>query len=164
LESIDGPVIIHVDMSGTLRRSQTVGIAWTSATDHRGCSLDAALIRKLRQLDIEYSTIYALCIAALIRNHLDKISTIVICNDEPFCDVKAILETVFRNNEAWRQITVKSISEFRREMNDPFARSLADNIANAYRRRARRPNRHHLGVPLNVVPVTITTILELQNK
>ena len=91
----------------------------------------------------------------LRQNH--SIKKLVICNDEQFSYVRLYLQNLL----AERNIQITNISDYRKMFGRKVG-SLADNLANVYRRRALKPNRK--GKKLNVVPVSFNDLYEKWKK
>jgi hypothetical protein len=164
----------HVDMSGRFYRKQTVGIACVGVQSktHVGCILQKHLIRSVEKRlysddpKLDRAKLYSICIYLLIRRNLDKINTLVICNDENFDLVKACLHTILVAEKQPR-FAIISISDLKKRVGFDIE-SLADNYAKHYRKRALNRNKWNIGVKLNIIEVkykdieTYWEILEYQ--
>ncbi len=89
----------HIDLSRKFWERKTTGIACicVETKNHVGCALDFHLkkhvhykliINKSRQ---DYAMLYSICIYYLIKDILEEIDCLIICNDEDFKFVKKYL-------------------------------------------------------------------------
>jgi len=153
----------HIDTSGRIYKRQTIGIACVGADskEHNGCALKGNLIKFIQsnlcvgKIKEEHAKLYAICIYFLIRDKLDNISTLIICNDEDFTYVKEYLCILLRENSS--KIKIINISDFRKQLGRKIS-SLADNFAKCYRKRALRPTKRHNGKTLKITEVTYSMI------
>ena len=132
-------MIIHVDMSCKFYEGKKVGVAWIDSDkkEHKGMALSKNLIYKLNKslaADSDFPRLYAICIYLLIKNDLNRINKIIICNDEPFSDVKKYLTLLTCHQE--NLISIQSITEYKKELGKKKLKSKADSIVNSYRKRA----------------------------
>jgi len=146
----------HVDMCGKIKKMEKIGIACVGAISkkHNGCALKANLIEKIKKnLYSEephsgQSQIYAICIFLLIKDKLNEIKTLIICNDEKFELVKKYLVSLIGRMPPFQMI---SISNLRAKTG--IKDSLADNLAYSYRQRALKFHRQNRGKKLEVVEI-----------
>src|SRR3989344_1536072 len=95
----------HIDMSGRLYEKGNSGIACvgTKTKDHVGCAIKGRtkrLIEKnlcIGKIHEDYARIYAICIYFIIKDRINNIDTLIICNDEDFNYVKEYLYILFDN-------------------------------------------------------------------
>ncbi|HVA83016.1 MAG TPA: hypothetical protein VNF06_02525 [Candidatus Aquilonibacter sp.] len=154
------PEDFHVDMSGKLSRTSTVGIACLSPALklHSGCALSGELLKDLRKklfaptasLKRENAKIYAICIYLLINDRRPQIKRLIICNDENFELVKAYLSLLLEPNSITFEII--NIGDLRKIFGRNF-KSPADKYANKYRQRALEERNWEKGTALSVVKV-----------
>ena len=157
----------HIDMSGRIYENRTIGIAivGTETKINYGCALKGNLIKlikkKLFKKNIyeDSAKLYAICIFLILKEIIDNIHTLIICNDENFEVVKKTLEKLLGKYS----FVIISISEFRKRLGRNIG-SLADNYANIYRRRALKPNKISKGKELNIVQITYTIIKKYWEK
>ncbi|MBA7524779.1 hypothetical protein ES705_16921 [subsurface metagenome] len=153
----------HIDMSGRLYEKGTVGIACVGSNtkNHNGCALKGKMRRYIeKNLYIgsvykENAKIYAIAIYFLIRNNLENIDNLIICNDENFLYVREYL--YFLLDDFPYLINIINITEFQKKLGRKV-KSLADNYAKAYKKRGLKRNKWHVGIPLNVVVITFEMI------
>ena len=81
----------------------------------------------------------------------------VVCNDECFLYVKEYLNLLIR--EIPNKIKIISITELKEKLGKNV-KSLADNFAKHYRKRALKPNKWNNGKRLNVCKITTDMIIE----
>ncbi|MFH1590902.1 MAG: hypothetical protein ABIC95_03155 [archaeon] len=161
-------MLIHVDMSGQLNEKKAVGVAWYCAetSQHRGVALSPQFKKKVLSSvkDNEvFPKIYASCIFLLILDYLDDISSVVICNDEPFTLVKNHLSLLLG------EITdtppeILSKTQFQRNSGITRFRSPADNFANHYRKRGLKRRKLFQGKKLHIKQITVSEITALIKK
>jgi hypothetical protein len=152
----------HVDMSVRLYEEGNTGIACVAAQskEHNGCALSGRDKKKIDRnlcsgsIFQEHAKLYAIIIYYLIKNKLHKIKTLIICNDEDFVYVKEYLLLLLNGHNG---IEIINITEFQRRLGRKV-KSLADNQARHYRKRALKRNKWHVGVPLDVVDITYNMI------
>ncbi len=151
----------HVDMSGKIYEEKTIGIALvgTETKINYGCALKGNLIKLIKKelfkknpLD-DSAKLYGICIFLLVREIKEKISELIICNDENFEIVKKIIARLLRGTS----FEIINISQFRKRLGRNIG-SLADNYANIYRKKALKPTRLSKGKELHVVGVTYKLI------
>lgn len=155
----------HVDLSGRFYEKGNTGIACvnTKKSDHCGLAIrgrDKRLIEKRLfkgNFKEEDAKLYSICIYFLIKDKISKINNLIICNDECFLNVKEYL--ILLLGEDSDKIKIMSITEFKEKLGRNV-KSLADNFAKHYRKRALKPNRWSNGKKLNVVPITTDMITE----
>ncbi|MDO8563805.1 MAG: hypothetical protein Q7R87_02260 [Nanoarchaeota archaeon] len=155
----------HIDMSNRIYKKKTIGIACVSADkkEHIGCALKGNLIKKIEaelytsKVDEESAKLYAVCIYFLINNRLKDIETLIICLDEKFDYVKKFLVKLLGADSS--RINIISIIELRKKIGKKIG-SLADNMAECYRKRALKPTRWEDGKNLNIVEVDYSMIEE----
>jgi len=153
----------HIDLSIRLFDKGTTGIACVGAITkkHNGCALSNRLKRYVEKtlcvgsMKQERAKLYAICIYYLIRNNLEDIKTLIICNDEIFNYVREYLYILL--NDVPFSFRIISITEFQRKLGRNV-KSLADNFAKAYRKRGLKRNRWHVGKKLNVVEINYKMI------
>jgi len=153
----------HIDLSIRLFDKGTTGIACVGAKTkkHNGCALSSRLKKYINKtlcigsIKEERAKLYAICIYYLIRNKLEDIKTLIICNDENFNYVREYLYLLL--NDTTFSFRIISITEFQKRLGRKV-KSLADNFAKAYRKRSLKRNRWHVGKKLNVVEITYNMI------
>lgn len=147
----------HIDMSGKLYAEGNCGIACINSRTriHNGCALSGRLKRLIEKnlfnttTAEDYAKIYAICIYYLIKDKVNEIENLIICNDEKFIYVKLYLEELFGVEPIPKII---SITEFQKKLGRKV-KSLADNAADSYRKRALKRNKWNIGIPLDVVEI-----------
>ena len=95
----------HIDMSGRFYEKGVTGISCVSSDtkNHNGCSLKGRTKRYLEKnlftssIHEEYAKLYAICIYFLIKNKLENMNTLIICNDENFIYVKKISQSTSKH-------------------------------------------------------------------
>jgi len=155
-------------MSGKIFEGLTIGIACVGAKSktHNGCALRGNLIKFIQKhlcigdIAEEYARLYAICIYLLIKDKLNEIESLIICNDEEFIYVKEYLIILLGGIPNFEII---NITEFRKTFGRKL-KSLADNFAKAYRKRALNKNKWEKGKALTVVNVDYKTIEEYWKK
>lgn len=153
----------HVDLSVLFFNKGTTGIACVGAItkNHVGCALKGRLKRYIdktlckNSVKKEHAKLYAICIYYLIRNNLEDIKRLIICNDEDFTYVKKYLSALLE--ETTFSFDIVSITEFQRNLGRKI-KSLADNFARAYRKRGLKKHRWNEGKRLNVIEITYNMI------
>lgn len=153
----------HVDLSNSLYRKGTTGISCINSKtkEHNGCALPNRMKRQIKSnlcigtIRESYAKFYSICIYFLIRNRLEKIKTLIICNDEEFSYVREYLYYLL--NDSLYRIHIINITEFQKQLGRKV-KSLADNSATAYRKRALKKTKWDIGIKLNVVDVTYEMI------
>lgn len=144
----------HIDMSGRIYEKRTIGIAClgVNSRTHNGCALRGRLIKRISselctgEPKVEDAMLYAICIFFLIKNRLNDIKSLTICNDEDIEYVRRFLMKLLGGNP---QFKIRSISELRKILGRDIS-SPADNFANRYRRRALQRNKWDNGTHINV--------------
>jgi len=157
----------HIDMSGRIYEGKNIGVAFfvPATKKHKGCALKGNLIKYIQKnlcqnsVDDEYAKLYAIIIFLLIKEDLDRIKSLIICNDENFVYVKKYLFKLIGENIDFE---IKNITEFRQIFGRKI-KSPADNFANCYRRRALNKNKWQNGKSLNVVQITFQEINNIWN-
>ncbi len=155
----------HIDLSGRFYEKGATGVACvnTKKSRHYGLAIKGrdknTIKKKLFSSDFkeEYARLYAICIYFLIKNNLSEIRDLVICNDECFLYVKEYLLLLLRGIP--HKIKIISITELKEKLGRNV-KSLADNFAKHYRKRALKPNRWNNGKKLNVCKITTNMITE----
>ena len=155
----------HIDLSGRFYEKGATGIACVNTGKSKHCGLaikgrDKNIIkRKLFSADFkeEYARLYSICIYFLIKDKLSEIKNLVVCNDECFLYVKEYLNLLIR--EIPNKIKIISITELKEKLGKNV-KSLADNFAKHYRKRALKPNKWNNGKRLNVCKITTDMIIE----
>ena len=155
--------IYHIDMSGRFYEKKTCGIACVNSlkTNHNGCALTHKLKRYIEknlcigEIKEDKARLYAICIYFLIKDKLEDIDTLIICNDESFIYVKEYLH--FLLEDPSNKIKIKSITEFQKKLGKKV-KSIADNFANAYRKRALKPTKRNIGIKLKVVEINYNIV------
>lgn len=161
------PRIYHIDMSGKWHQEGDIAIAVASEDkrDHRGVVLTRKLIRELDVnlgCDYDRPLLYAICSYYLIRENLEDIDTLVVCNDEPWHQVKDYLEALFYGEDRFFEIQAINITEYRKICGKPRLSSKAHGRANSYRKRgSKRAHRVSRGPKLNMVKVGYEQIEKL---
>jgi hypothetical protein len=151
----------HIDMSNRLFDEGPTGIACVGANtkQHNGCALNGRLKKYINNtLSIgtireDRAKIYAICIYYLIKDKISDIQTLIICNDEEFTYVKEYLLILLEQ----KPIEIIPIEEFKKRLGRNV-KSLADNWARSYRKRALKRHRWDCGRKLNVVEITYESI------
>ena len=154
----------HIDLSVRLYEEGSTGIACVSASkkDHCGCVLTSRVKRYIeKNLFIgkerqEYAKLYAICISYIIKDKMSKVRRLIICNDEEFLYVKEYLLAL-----ANPSFEVINISEFQNSLGRRV-KSLADNMAESYRKRGLKPWRK--GKSLNTINISYAMIKEAWEK
>lgn len=152
--------IVHVDLSKKFWERGHTGVAAinTDKKFHRGLALSPYLKKSLvKTTEFTDAKLYAICIWSVIKDDLNSIDLLVICDDAPFRNVKAYIEHFVGD----KSLKMESISQHRQKLGRKV-KSLADGIAKSYRKRALKPWRK--GRKLNVVRVTYKEIIELLSK
>jgi hypothetical protein len=111
---------VHIDMSGKFQKKTTVGVALITSDkkDHCGLALSKQLINKItREFSYEdlFPKLYAICVFCLIKKKISKVEKIILCNDEPFLEVKKSLLKLINS-----KINIISITEHRYEKKDMY--------------------------------------------
>jgi len=158
----------HIDMSGRIWEKKTIGIACVSAQTkiHNGCALRGNLIKLIEKMLCtghireEYAKLYAICIFLLIKNKIQDINSLIICNDEDFNYVREYLLFLL---ESPNPPKIENITDFKKKLGRNI-KSLADNFAINYRKRALNRNKWDIGRKLNVVEVDYASIKECWEK
>lgn len=151
----------HVDMSGRIYSSKTIGIALvgTQSKINYGCALNGSLIIKIKRelfrknIIEDAAKLYAICIYFLVKEVRSDIRTLIICNDEDFQIVKSVLTKLLVDYD----FEIINISEFRKRLGRNIG-SLADNYARIYRKKALNLNKLGQGREINVVKVSFKSI------
>lgn len=149
-------------MSERIYKRKTIGIACVGAQTkaHNGCALKGNLIKYVQEelctgsIAEEHAKLYAICIYFLIKDKINDIKTLIICNDEDFDYVKEYLIFLL---ESTAPPNIINISELRKKLGRNI-NSLADNFAKCYRKRALNPRKWSKGKELSVVSVDFTMI------
>jgi hypothetical protein len=158
----------HIDMSGRIYKKITIGIACVgvSTKEHNGCVLKGNLIKLIEknlclgEVKEEHAKLYAVCIYLLIRDKLDRIESLVICNDEDFIYVKEYLLLLIGEVPTFKIISISDL----RKITGRKLKSFADNFAKCYRKRALNRNKWDDGKHLTVVDIDYSKINELWEK
>ncbi len=156
--------IMHIDTSGKLYEKGTSGIAYKIIGSglHKGLALSVRFKKELEKrlmVNRNYAKLYAICIYYLIKESLDLFDVLVICVDENFLFVKGYLNILFKGNEEYMRKDIISIHQLRKFVNNKFLISLADGVANSYRRRGlRNVVQKQKGLALNCVKITFNDI------
>jgi len=160
---------IHIDMSGNLCKVETVGVSFVSVTDplfHKGCAISKDILRSLinvHGLDFDYPRLYAIIIYLIIKDDLDVINNIIICDDQPFNYVRDNLDLLFFGNSNYDCIKVEPLGSIREKMGKNI-KSKAHGKSNSYRKRALKIRKHNIGSKLNIVDVSYKQISDLWYK
>ena len=157
----------HIDLSTRFYEKGNTGIAFVGARSraHKGCGIKPKLKRYIEKhlcvgsIYEDYARLYAICIYFLIKGDLDKIKRLVVCNDEEFTYVKEYLSTLIESDGNQIDFEIINITEYRNILGRNV-KSLADNRARSYRKRALKPNRWHNGPTINVVSITYEMVHE----
>lgn len=152
----------HIDMSGRISRRRNIGIACVSidSREHNGCALKGNLIKFIQKnlflgsIYEERSKLYAICIYLLIKNKVDNINTLIVCNDEDFTYVKEYLILLMNGKIPFNII---NITELRNKLGKKV-KSLAHNFAKCYRKKALKRHKWEKGKELNVVEINYRLI------
>ncbi len=153
----------HIDMSGRIYEKGPIGIACVGSKtkNHNGCALRGKMRRHIEKnlcvgsICEEDAKLYAICIYFLIRNKLENIDTLIICNDENFVYVREYLHILLNDNLFLPKII--NITEFQKKLGRKV-KSFADNYSKAYRKRGLRRHKWHIGIKLEVVEITYEMI------
>lgn len=153
----------HIDMSNRIFWRKNIGIACVGANSrrHNGCALKGHLINLIEsklcvgKIKEEHAKLYAICIYFLIKDKVNEIETLIVCNDEDFNYVKEYLLILLGVDSS--RFKIANITDFRKKLGKRVS-SLADNFARCYRKRALKPNRWNNGKNLNVVEVDFSMI------
>lgn len=157
---------MHIDVSKRFYQKGDSGVAFKiiSTNEHKGIILSNKLkkgLKKNLKIEKDYARLYAICIYYLIRDDLDSLDNLVICNDELYEDTKNYLDLLFQGNSKYSYKFITSLSELRRIAGDNKVRSYADNIANIYRKKASKSlRRKQKGIQLNIVNINFQKIKE----
>ena len=151
----------HVDMSGRIYESKTIGIALvgTKSKLHYGCAIKGNLIRLIKKelfkgnIYEDSAKLYSICIYLLVKDIKDKVKILIICNDEDFEIVKLSLSSLLKDYS----FEIINITEYRKRLGRDIG-SLADNYANIYRRRALKPYRWLKGKEIKIVEINFNLI------
>jgi hypothetical protein len=152
----------HIDMSGRIYKKVTIGIAClgTRSKKHNGCALRSNLIKLIEKtlcvgdISEEHAKIYAICIYLLIKDRINDIETLIICNDEEFTYVKEYLLILLGETATFKIISISDL----RKMVGRNIKSLADNFAKCYRKRGLNQNKWDNGKHLDVIEVNFEII------
>lgn len=151
--------IVHVDLSKKFWEKGNTGIAAINSDKsfHRGLAIARGVKESLSQNSqrTKYTDarLYASSIWKVIKDDLSSIDILIICNDAPFKEVKRYLKYFCKNQCP----EIYSIFEFREKLNKNI-KSLADNIAKAYRKRGLKPWKRG-GVKLNTIRISYAEFL-----
>lgn len=153
----------HIDMSGRIYEKRTIGIACVGATTkhHKGCAVKGNLIKLLEKnifigtAKEENAKVYAICIYLLVKDDINNINTLIICNDEHFLYVKEYLLLLLGYPNPPFEII--NISELKKKLGRNV-KSLADNFAKCYRKRALNKLKWNTGKQLNVIDIDYNII------
>ena len=160
----------HIDMSGRIYKKKTVGIACVGAQTktNNGCALKGNLIKFIQKnlcigsVYEEYAKLYAISIFLLVKGKVKDISTLIICNDEDFNYVKEYLLFLIQQ-EGDSLLEIISIGDLKKKLGRNV-KSLADNFAKCYRKRALNKNKWENGKKLDVINIDYKTIEEYWKK
>jgi hypothetical protein len=136
---------------------------WSYNKKHKGCALKGNLIKYvhnnlcLGSIREEHSKFYAIIIYLLIKNDIERIKSLTICNDEEFIYVKEYLMQLLGDKAGY--FIIRNITEFR-EILGRKIKSPADNCANSYRKRGLNKKKWSNGKTLNVVEINFELIKE----
>jgi hypothetical protein len=158
----------HIDMSEKIFNNKTIGIACVSSKTktNNGCAIRGNLIKFIQKrlfigsIKEECAKLYSICIYLLIKDRLDNINTLIICNDEDFNYVKEYLIFLLEGKQKFR---IVNITEFKKQLGKNI-KSIADNYARTYRKRALKRHLWNKNKPLNVVEVNYSIIESLWKK
>jgi hypothetical protein len=159
----------HIDMSGRIYKRLDIGIAClfgVKSKKHNGCALRGNLIKFIEHtlcigsIYQEHAKLYAICIYLLIKDKLDEIASLTICNDEDFTYVREYLLFLLGQTPRFEII---SITELRKRVGRDIS-SPADNYAKCYRKRGFNPSKWQNGKVLDVVEVSYGIIKESWTK
>ena len=162
--------IMHIDTSGKLYEKRDTGIAFKilGTGEHKGLCLTNKLKRSLDieiNADEDYARLYSICIQNLIKEDLNNFDVLVICGDEHFVYVKLYLDSLFFGNKKYEEKQIISIGELRELTGNPKLTSMADGLANAYRKRASKGLwRQQKGISLNIVLLNFEQIVTQWKK
>jgi hypothetical protein len=153
---------VHIDMSGRIYKKVTIGIGCYGVISkkHNGCALRGNLVKLVQKNlclgDIyeEHAKLYAICIYLLIKNKMEDIETLIICNDEDFNYVKEYLIILIGEEPSFQII---SISNLRDKLGRKVS-SLADNVAKCYRKRGLNKTKWNNGKKLDLVEINFDII------
>lgn len=162
---------IHIDMSGDLSENKYIGIAFISNIDsnyHKGIFLSSRFIKSLKPKLLNKKTnslFYSFCIFKLIRDEVEKIEKVIICNDYPFNEVKQNLMNLLKyNSVSFDEESIESLLEYKKIFNFKI-KSLADSTANKYRKRGINIFKAKRGDKLNLIKIKKEEFLNvLENK
>ncbi len=130
---------VHIDLSKKFWEKGNTGIAAINSDKgfHRGIAISMKIKKVLRKNSAKTNytpaRLYAVCIWKLVKEDLNTIGSLIICNDAPFEEVKFYLKHLTNN-----QIEIKSLLNYRKELNKKL-KSLADSPAKSYRKKALKP-------------------------
>jgi hypothetical protein len=162
--------VMHIDISRRLYQKGDSAIAYkiVQSNEHKGILISNKLKKELkRDLKIEdnYPKLHAIYIYYLIKDNLGLFDSLVICDDEPYLEVKSYLDKLFYGNKNYFEKNITSLHKFRKILGDSKIRSYADNLSNIYRKKAGKPlHRKQKGMPLNIIKVSYQNIVELWKK
>ena len=125
---------VHIDLSKKFHEKGKTGIAAINSDKNfnRGLALSSKLKKSLlRHESYCPSRLYAICIWQIIKQDINSIDTLIICNDANFSKVKKYLKHLFEK----KCPKIKSLFSVREELGKKI-KSLADSMANSYRKRA----------------------------
>ena len=158
--------IMHVDISRRFYQEGNSAIAFRiiPSKKHKGIIILNKLKKELkRNLKVyeNYSKLHAIYIYYLIKDDLDSLDRLILCDDEDYLEVKKYLDLLFKENKIYSSKFITSLHKFREILGDSKIRSYADNIANIYRRKAPKPlRRQQKGVPLTLIEVNYQKVKE----
>ena len=152
----------HIDLSGCFFHKGNTGIACYGSRNkkHKGLVLKSNLKKRIDKIlcigsrKEEYAKLYAICIFYLIKDMLDDIKTLIICNDEDFSYVKFYLEALLPPTISFNIIDIR---EFQKKLGRNI-KSPADNKSKSYRKRGLKKNRWKQGPNLEVVEINYSII------
>ena len=153
----------HIDLSVRLFDEGATGIACVGAETkkHNGCVLSRKLKKDIDKHICSLTSsknramIYAICIYYLIRNNLENVKRLIICNDENFVYTREYLHHLL-NDENY-SFKIISITEFQKILGRNV-KSLADNYARQYRKRGLSEHRWNKGHRLDVAKINFRMI------
>jgi hypothetical protein len=152
----------HIDLSGCFFHKGNTGIAYYSSESkkHKGMVLKSNLKKMIdKTLCIgsrkeEHAKLYAICIFYLVKDILEDIKSLIICNDEDFSYVKFYLEALLPSTISF---SIMDIREFQKKLGRNI-KSLADNKSKSYRKRGLKKNRWMQGPNLEVIEINYNMI------
>lgn len=157
---------MHIDISRRFYQKGDSAIAFKiiPSNKHKGIIISNKLKKELKRdlkVNRNYPKLCAIYIYYLIKENFDLFDNLVICDDEPYSEVKKYLDVLFKKEEAYTHKLITSLHKFREMLGDLKIRSYADNIANVYRKKAPKPlRRQQKGIPLDIIEVNYQKVME----